>query len=320
MISVIVPNYNHAQFLKQRIDSVLNQTYNDLECIILDDCSIDNSKEIIELYRNHPKVKHIEYNIQNCGSTFKQWQKGISLSEGEFIWIAESDDWAEPDFLEKTYSKFHEDDELGLVYCNSNMFINNVLTTTLSDVKTGILKNNKWTSDYLNDGIFELKDSLVLCCSINNASAVLFKKKVLLNASPFDINFKYLGDWYCYLKIASISKVAYINIPLNNYRDHKDNASKKAFESFNHLTEYFLIYDWIFKNIYIKNKKQVLSFFDGYTKHTMSLFNKNQRKIYKDLYKINKKLFLHMIEFKTLTKMHNLLKSIKSIYFKVEHV
>ena len=94
MVSVIIPNYNHAPFLKERIDSVLNQTYDNFEVIILDDKSTDNSKEVIANYRGHSKISHIVYNEENSGSTFKQWQKGFSLAKGDYIWIAESDDVA----------------------------------------------------------------------------------------------------------------------------------------------------------------------------------------------------------------------------------
>src|SRR4028119_1618326 len=101
MVSVIIPNYNHAAFLEQRIESILFQTYRDFEIIILDDCSTDNSRLIIERYRSHEKVAVIFYNDANSGSTFKQWQKGIELSRGEYIWLAESDDWCEATFLEE---------------------------------------------------------------------------------------------------------------------------------------------------------------------------------------------------------------------------
>ena len=101
-VSILIPNYNHALFLQQRIESVLNQTYQDFELIILDDCSTDHSKTIIESYRNHPKVSQIIYNQQNSGSVFKQWRKGIELAIGEYIWIAESDDYAAVDFLQET--------------------------------------------------------------------------------------------------------------------------------------------------------------------------------------------------------------------------
>ncbi|MEJ7913050.1 MAG: glycosyltransferase family 2 protein, partial [Chitinophagaceae bacterium] len=77
MVSVIIPNYNHAEYLHQRIQSVLDQTWPHFEIIILDDCSTDNSKQIIEEYRYHDKVGAIIFNPVNSGSTFKQWIKGI---------------------------------------------------------------------------------------------------------------------------------------------------------------------------------------------------------------------------------------------------
>src|SRR6187549_2432119 len=95
LVSVIIPNYNHAKFLRQRLESVLNQSFRDFEVIILDDCSTDESFQVIEDYRAHPKVSHIVFNKENTGSTFIQWKKGIELAKGEWIWIAESDDWCE---------------------------------------------------------------------------------------------------------------------------------------------------------------------------------------------------------------------------------
>lgn len=103
-VSIIIPNYNHALFLKQRIESVLNQTFQDFEVIILDDCSTDYSRDIIELYRGHPKVKEIVYNTQNSASPFIQWGKGIDLAEGDYIWIAESDNIVDTKFLQRTFT------------------------------------------------------------------------------------------------------------------------------------------------------------------------------------------------------------------------
>jgi len=318
MISVIIPNYNYAQFLRQRIDTVLNQTYQDIELIILDDCSNDYSKEIIETYRSHHKVTQIVYNTTNSGSTFKQWQKGISLAKGEYIWIAESDDWAEPDFLERTFAKFKDGSEIGLVYANSKMYVNEILTTTLSDIKMNILENYKWKSDYIHEGKYEISDSLALCCSINNASAVLFKKDVLLKASPFDIEFKFLGDWYCYLKVAYISKIAYINQTLNNYRDHTSNVSKKATINQNHLKEFFQIFTWILQKGELKDKKHVLEYFDGYTKNDLWIFDHDFRKIFPKLIAINYKLFIHMIVFKIVDKTIPFLKKYKKVILKFQ--
>ena len=84
LVSVIIPNYNHARYLDERIQSVLNQTYQNFEVIILDDKSTDNSREVIEKYRAHPKIVHIIYNEINSGSTFRQWEKRNREGKGRF--------------------------------------------------------------------------------------------------------------------------------------------------------------------------------------------------------------------------------------------
>lgn len=109
MVSVIIPNYCHAPYLRQRIDSVLAQSYPNFEVVLLDDCSTDGSREVIERYRNHPRIKQIVYNDRNGGSAFAQWRKGFALTQGEYIWIAESDDYADPAFLERCVAELDAD-------------------------------------------------------------------------------------------------------------------------------------------------------------------------------------------------------------------
>ena len=116
MVSVIIPNYCHAQYLRERIDSVLSQTYKDFEVIILDDCSTDNSREVIESYRGREHVAHIIYNEQNSGSPFKQWQKGVELAKGEYIWIAESDDVAYDTLMEECVKALDANKEASLAF------------------------------------------------------------------------------------------------------------------------------------------------------------------------------------------------------------
>lgn len=86
-VSVIIPNYCHAAYLEQRIDSVLSQTYQDFEVIILDDNSPDDglSRMVIEKYRENLSESHIVYNEENSGCTFEEYDKGISFAEGEYI-------------------------------------------------------------------------------------------------------------------------------------------------------------------------------------------------------------------------------------------
>src|ERR1700747_3572036 len=107
-VSVIVPNYNHARFLPKRIDSILGQSFQDFELILLDDCSSDDSRSILSQYASNPRVK-IDFNEVNSGSAFKQWNKGVHLARGEYVWIAESDDYADPRFFERLVAVLDRD-------------------------------------------------------------------------------------------------------------------------------------------------------------------------------------------------------------------
>jgi glycosyltransferase involved in cell wall biosynthesis len=99
-VSIIVPNYNHAKFLPQRMDSVLGQTFQDFRLILLDNCSTDDSRSILDEYRGDPRIR-VVFNERNSANTFKQWNKGIRLARGEYVWIATSDDCAEGRLLER---------------------------------------------------------------------------------------------------------------------------------------------------------------------------------------------------------------------------
>src|SRR2546430_11315204 len=117
-VSVIVPNYNHARFLRRRIDTVLGQTFLDFELILLDDCSTDNSRDILTAYADDSRVR-IEFNAKNSGSTFKQWNKGVRLAKGKYVWIAESDDYADEQLLERLVGVLEEEPEVTFAYCRS---------------------------------------------------------------------------------------------------------------------------------------------------------------------------------------------------------
>lgn len=121
LVSVVVPNYNYARYLPERMESIFSQTFQDYEVILLDDCSTDNSKEIIEQYRNHPKVSAIVYNDQNSGSPFKQWRKGVEMAKGKYVWIAESDDSAKPEFLATGVNLLEENPEAVLAFMGADI-------------------------------------------------------------------------------------------------------------------------------------------------------------------------------------------------------
>ena len=81
LVSVVVPNYNYKRYLNLRIQSILQQTYQNIELILLDDASTDGSEEVLSDYQNHAKVSHILLNEHNTGNPFKQWFKGMQLAK-----------------------------------------------------------------------------------------------------------------------------------------------------------------------------------------------------------------------------------------------
>ena len=101
-ISVVIPNYNYAKFLNQRLVSILKQRVYIHEILILDDCSTDQSQELIdqfvELLNPYINIQKI-YNSKNSGSPFKQWEKGFDLASGDYVWICEADDYCNEHLL-----------------------------------------------------------------------------------------------------------------------------------------------------------------------------------------------------------------------------
>ena len=213
LVSVIVPNYNHAPYLRQRLDSIFNQTFQDFEVIILDDCSTDNSKEIIEEYRNRPQVSHIVYNKVNSGSPFKQWAKGFDLAQGEYIWIAESDDWAELNFLEETVQRIKKND-VNLIFTNSF-----IVTPEKQTIDINIQEDRVFNGRWL------LRKKMIFQNFILNASAVLFKKETLKFIPKTYQSFKSSGDWLFWIEFCLVSNIFYCAKCLNYNNRHGANTT-----------------------------------------------------------------------------------------------
>jgi glycosyltransferase involved in cell wall biosynthesis len=220
-VSVIVPSFNHAAYLKQRIDSILNQSFHDFELIILDDCSTDDSWRMIKSYSGHPSVTTLLQNEVNFGNTFLQWKKGINLAKGEYIWIAESDDFCDNNFLEVTSSLLDRNPDLSLVYCKSNRVDEN--GEYMDDLSHWYddLSSTKWRSSYKNEGIDEIKRALCFKNTIPNASAVLFRKNKSLAISDDLFSYRLSGDWYFWIYLLEQGNIMYTNSTINYFRTHQ---------------------------------------------------------------------------------------------------
>lgn len=223
-VSVIIPNYNHANYLPQRIESVLSQTYANVDILILDDCSTDNSREIIANYARQDLRIRTEFNTENSGSTFKQWNKGIALTHNKYIWIAESDDYAAPDLLEKLVGKLEADATVGLAYCDSWHVHEDRQTVELDPDYFGTLDPVLWTNDFSLDGLTMVRKFMSYYNIIPNASAVVFRRTIAEQVGPADGNFKLVGDWLYWASILALSKVSFVAEPLNYFRSHSGNV------------------------------------------------------------------------------------------------
>jgi glycosyltransferase involved in cell wall biosynthesis len=247
-VSVIIPNYNHAPFLRRRIESVLAQTFQDFELILLDDCSTDESRSILSEYAGVPRVK-IEFNSLNSGSTFKQWNKGVRLARGEYVWIAESDDYADERLLERLVSLLDFDASSVLAYCRSWRVSADGQISGFLDSHHTDLDPRRWTADFLVDGREECQNYLVQRNTISNASAVLFRREVYVRVGGADESLVLCGDWKLWAAMALTGKIAYLGEPLNYYRFHDTSVRAKSQRLGVEPVEYLEVIDWILQRV-----------------------------------------------------------------------
>lgn len=229
-ISVVIPNYNYENYIIERIDSVLRQTYPIYELIILDDNSKDNSVSVIE-----EKIKTIDNNISvkflpskvNSGNVFNQWQKAFALAEGDFLWIAEADDSCSATFLEHIMEGFKDPDVI-MSYCESLTTDedNNILMPNLREW-IDIYRTGKWNQDYIASGKEELESTLCINNTIANVSSLVFRKIDIDYDKILEVSkeFRLAGDWYFYSVLAEYGKIAYCKKSLNYHRMQKKSVT-----------------------------------------------------------------------------------------------
>jgi glycosyltransferase involved in cell wall biosynthesis len=216
-LSIIVPSYSHAPYLSRRLDSLLNQTFQDFELIIIDDCSPDSSREIIERYRYDPRVR-IVYHEQNQGVN-RTINEGMDLAQGEYLHIAESDDWCEPSLLEKSCKVLDEHPQVGMVHCQ--LRIVNAENRVLSLYHDRYLPDLHYTNDYIASGVSEFRRAMKRGNAFANCSGIVFRRSCYLTLGGRDDRLRLTADWYMWLRICLYWDVAFIAEPLAYFRVHE---------------------------------------------------------------------------------------------------
>lgn len=250
-VSIIIPSYNHGRFLEKRIQSILEQSFQDFEVIILDDASTDNSREIIEKYRSHPKFVHVEFNEKNTGSPFAQWRKGLLIARNEYIWIAESDDYADPALLATLVALLEAHPRSGLASCYSVLVDDNGQTigTTLGWWKPEFIA--EWGREFVVPG---KEFCAYMMGGPPNASAVLFRRKLCLQVGGADPSYRHAGDQLMWAKMLLASDFAHTSSLLNYFRKYSGSVTALRFNTLLGLRECVCVMSIIKKGVVISAK------------------------------------------------------------------
>ncbi|UTH76566.1 glycosyltransferase [Chromobacterium sp. IIBBL 290-4] len=231
LVSIIVPNYNHAQYLESRLKSIYAQDYKNFEVILLDDCSKDDSIQVLKAYADqYSNQTKLVINEKNSGGVFNQWKKGIEIAKGDIIWIAESDDFCTPNFLSDLVPYF-ENKAVNIAFCRTD-FVNGKngdiawsIESYFQSANINIAENN-----FIKSAHTLVNQAWGVLNIIPNVSSAIFRNSGSISLFD-DQNWKSMrlcGDWIFYLTIAQGGLVAYSKNSTNYYRQHSKNTSVTA--------------------------------------------------------------------------------------------
>ncbi|MEM6553192.1 MAG: glycosyltransferase [Planctomycetota bacterium] len=227
-VSVVVPNYRHERFLAERLESILNQTFGDYEVVLLDDASPDGSVSVLERYAgvfaDRLGVDRVQtcFNRENSGNVFRQWARGVSMARGRYVWIAESDDSAEPELLETLVGRLDRGVDEGLVFCDSQKIDGaGEVLGGCAEVLGGYLAEDWSEARSWGRGGLSAGPLAALNC-VPNAGAVVCRRAVLeaVLAEEDPSVFRLCGDWLVWWACAERVGVGYEPAALNKFRHH----------------------------------------------------------------------------------------------------
>lgn len=202
-ISVLMPVYNAEKFLKEAIDSILNQTFKDFEFLIINDASTDRSKEIILSYKN-PRIRYFE-NKKNLGVA-RTLNRGLRLAKGEYIARMDADDMSLSNRFELQYKEMEKDKEIAVLASNYDVV----------DESGKFMYTQKYTKS--PEEIYYILQ-FIDCLG---HSTVMFRKRIVLDVFNGYNEDRAAEDYELWLRISSKYKIFKIDTSLLKYRISKN--------------------------------------------------------------------------------------------------
>lgn len=231
LVTFFIPSYNHAKYVEKSIVSVCEQTYENLEVIIIDDGSTDGSHDLILELQKKYNFKYIHR--PNKG-LIKTLNEALEIAKGEYICWGGSDDIFLKDKAERQVAFLKENPDFVLCY-GKMTFINN---------QGGIIKNAK--SKHSRSGF--VFDSLLQRCFIT-LPTVMIKTSIIREFGGFDERF-FLEDYPLWLKISKKYQIGFLDEFLTYYRLHDSNVSSNLVKMVKEVER--ILYDWKDEPIYEK--------------------------------------------------------------------
>jgi glycosyltransferase involved in cell wall biosynthesis len=229
-VSVCIPTYNYGRFIPDAIESVLGQTFNNFELLVVDNCSSDNTREVVENYsRRDARVLYIcnEVNVGMVGN----WNRCLKHASGEYIKILCADDVLDPRCLELQVSELEKDPAVALVTCARQLTSADLLPT--NELHYGVTY-----------AVVEGADAIRTCFShgnlIGEPTAVLFRR--IAAERGFDPKFQQLIDLEMWFFLLQNGKMAFVPETLCLFRQHEQQGTANSIRTFSFIDDEFLLY------------------------------------------------------------------------------
>jgi glycosyltransferase involved in cell wall biosynthesis len=217
-VSVLMPSFNYAQYLPLAVQSVLSQTYSDLELIIVDDCSTDGSRDIAEECKRLDDRVVTVFHSKNRGLACTR-NTGLRASSAKFVALCDADDIWLADKLKIQLEHFYGNDRLGVVHSGAEI-INASGSPTGQRFSDLFHLKNQVTSGNL---FTELCRRNFLC-----VPSVVLRREAIEYAGGFDESLRSLEDWVCWTKVSKKYLFKYDEEPLVQYRIHSASLSNNS--------------------------------------------------------------------------------------------